>query len=173
MATDKPRIRPRISAHNHERLWLAVRRGCRSQSEIVDKALSLYFRTREEDERDAAFLRRLDLMTRHDHRHSRDLAVLQEAFALFVQYFFTVMPSINPDESKVRAAAGANHFQNFLDELSGRMRGGGRTIKNALEDVLVTDVDFFTQEELERLKSFDAASNENTKSNGKAAKHVS
>lgn len=162
MATTKPRIRPRISAHNHEKLLLAACRGCRSQSEIVDRGLSLYFQTTEEDERDAVFLRRLDLMTRHDHRHSRDLALVHETLALFIQYFFTVMPPIAPDETQVRAAQGATHFQNFLDELSGRIKGGGKTIKNALEDVLTTDEDFFTAEELERLKGFETkASNEN------------
>ena len=72
------------------------------------------------------------------------------------------MPSIAPDETQIRAAQGAAHFQNFLDELSGRIKGGGKTIKNALDDVLTTDEDFFTAEELERLKGFGKkASNEN------------
>ena len=169
MATSKPRIRPRISALNHEKLLLAVRRGCRSQSEIVDRGLSLYFRTTEEDERDAVFLRRLDLMTRHDHRHGRDIALIQETLALFIQYFFTVMPPMAPDEAQVRAAQGAIHFQHFLDELSARIQSGGKTIKNALDDVLTTDADFFTAEELERLKGFDQeASNENTPAPGKS-----
>ena len=162
MPSQKPRIRVRISSVNHIRLLTEVDHGRLSQAEIVDRALSRYFYETENEVRDASLLNRLTLMSRHDARLTRDLALVHETLALFVQYFFTVMPSIDPEDSRVRAAQGAGHFQHFLDELSVRMKGGGKTIKNALEDVLTTDKDFFTQEELARLKSLDdQASNEN------------
>lgn len=162
MPSQKPRIRVRISSVNHIRLLTEVDHGRLSQAEIVDRALSRYFYETENDVRDASLLNRLTLMSRHDARLTRDLALVHETLALFVQYFFTVMPSLDPEESGARAAQGAGHFQHFLDELSVRMKGGGKTIKNALEDVLTTDADFFTREELARLKGLDdKASNEN------------
>jgi len=94
-----------------------------SVPKILDEALRAYFDGEVQDSRNTALLQRLELMSRHDHRQSRDIAIVQEALALFVQYFFTITPD---------------------------MKGGGRNIKNALQDVLVTDADFFTAEELER-----------------------
>lgn len=155
MASLNPRIRTRLTPHNYDRLTVAVKRGSRSQAEIINRALTRYFREDENNARDAAILRRLDLMTRHDHRHTRDLNLALETISLFVHYFFTVMPEVSQVDQEARAALGVSHFNGFLDELTARMRGGGKTIKNALEDVLVTDTDFFTAEEIERLKSFD------------------
>jgi len=156
MASDRPRIRARISPFNHNRLILLARSGRHSQAQIVDKALTLYFRSNEEDARDDAFLRRLDLMTRHDYRHSQDLRVLSEGFTLFVRYFLTVMPRVKDADRGSRAAEGTQHFNVFIERLAEQMKGGGYTFKNALKDVLTTDEDFFTREELMALKNHDS-----------------
>ena len=94
-------------------------------------------------------------MTRHDFRHSQDLRLLTESFTLFIRYFLTVMPRVRDADRGARAAVGATHFNVFVERLAEQMKGGGATFKNALQDVLVTDKDFFTAEEIERLKTFD------------------
>jgi len=152
MPSLKPRIRARISPYNHNRLTLLVRQGRHSQAQIVDKALTHYFRSNEEDLRDDAFLRRLDLMTRHDLRHSQDLRVLTEGFTLFLRYFLTVMPRVKDAHKGARAAEGTGHFNVFIERLADQMKGGGYTFKNALKDVLTTDSDFFTREEIMAFK---------------------
>ncbi|WP_017930647.1 hypothetical protein [Robiginitomaculum antarcticum] len=152
MPSVKPRIRARISPYNHNRLTLLTRQSRHSQAQIVDKALTHYFRSNEDDVRDEAFLRRLDLMTRHDLRHSQDLRVLTEGFTLFMRYFLTVMPRVNDADRGSRASEGTQHFNVFVDRLADQMKGGGYTFKNALKDVLTTDNDFFTREEISRMK---------------------
>lgn len=152
MPSLKPRIRARISPYNHNRLLLLANQGRHSQAQIVDKALTHYFRSNQEDVRDEAFLRRLDLMTRHDFRHTQDLRLLTEGFTLFIRYFLTVMPRVNDSDRGARASEGTQHFNVFIDRLAEQMKGGGYTIKNALKDVLTTDDDFFTREEIARLK---------------------
>lgn len=150
MSDYRPRIRSRLSADIHERLILRAERPDMSVPKILDEALRAYFDGEVQDSRNTALLQRLELMSRHDHRQSRDIAIVQEALALFVQYFFTITPDLVPADQDVRAAKGVAHFNDYLTELSARMKGGGRNIKNALQDVLVTDADFFTAEELER-----------------------
>ncbi|MBL4869518.1 MAG: hypothetical protein JKX72_01055 [Robiginitomaculum sp.] len=158
MPSLNPRVRARISPYNHNRLTLLVRQGSRSQAGIIDRALTLYFRNNEEDIRDEAITRRLDLMTRHDFRHSQDLRLLTESFTLFIRYFLTVMPRVRDADRGVKAADGVAHFNVFVERLAEQMKGGGATFKNALQDVLVTDKDFFTAEEIVRLKKFDEVS---------------
>ena len=157
MSDYRPRIRSRLSQDVHERLMVRAARPDMSVPKILDEALRGYFDGKVHENRNTALLRRLELMSRHDHRQTRDIAVIQEALALFVQYFFTVMPDLLPGDKDARAAKGVAHFNDYLAELSSRMEGGGRNVKNALEDVLVTDTDFFTTEEIERFASFDRA----------------
>jgi len=159
MPSFKPRIRARISPYNHNRLTLLVRQGSRTQAGIVDRALTLYFRNNEEDIRDEAILRRLDLMTRHDFRHSQDLRLLTESFTLFIRYFLTVMPRVRDADRGAKAADGVTHFNVFVERLAEQMKAGGSTFKNALHDVLTTDKGFFTAEEIVRLKTLDAVPN--------------
>lgn len=156
MSDYRPRIRSRLSADIHERLILRAERPDMSVPKILDEALRAYFDGQVQDGRNTALLQRLELMSRHDHRQSRDIAIVQEALALFVQYFFTIMPDMVPADQDIRAAKGVAHFNDYLTELTARMKGGGKNIKNALQDVLVTDADFFTAEELERFGVADA-----------------
>ena len=162
MTVYRPRIRPRISADNYRRLHDAADRPGDSLSGIVDKALCSYFSYERDDRRDARLIRRLDLMTRHDYRHSRDLNMLTEAFSLFLRYFFSLAPDIKVSEQKRREAKGALHFNNFVDQLKAQIKFDGRTMKLALADVLATEDQYFTKEELQLLAKLD----------GKNLKHV-
>lgn len=155
MTVNRPRIRPRISAENHMRLHDAAKKPDASLSLIVDKALSSYFSYERDDRRDAKLIRRLDLMTRHDYRHSRDLNMLTEAFSLFLRYFFSLAPDIRESEQDRRQAKGALHFNNFVDQLKTQMKLDGRIMKLALSDVMATEDQYFTKEELEVLAKLD------------------
>lgn len=149
----RPRIHPRISQKNYERL-LAHTRGTQvSQSEISDQALSLYFSDEHVEAYETALLKRLDRGTHAMRRVERDVRLLTDAFTLYLQYFFTVIPDIPQSQSDVRAAQGVKHFHDFLDRYREFVKGGGANIKNAVEDLLVTDQSFFSQEDIERLKS--------------------
>ncbi len=89
-------------------------------------------------------------MARHDARHTRDLNLATETFSLFVLYYLTMTPELQDDDKQDLADEGVLKFKLFVNRLGGYMKGGGRTLFRALEDIMVGDEDFFTKEEIER-----------------------
>lgn len=79
--------------------------------------------------------------------------LISETLSLFMQYFFTMAPNQNAGDNDVRAVMGVKLLNQFIDQLGLKMKNGGKTFKNALEDVLVSDEDFFKLEEVALLKA--------------------
>jgi len=152
MASIKPRIRPRIYPMTHSRLLAYAQSTGKTQSEITDAALRHFFRNQDAEVQENALLRRLDHTTGQLGRVDRDVRLLTDAFTLYLQYFFTVIPDISPSQSDARAAQGVKHFHDFLDRYRDFVKSGGANIKNAVEDLLVTDQSFFSDEDIEKLK---------------------
>ena len=119
-----------------------------SQSKEINAALACYYSHERDDRRDSDIYDRLDLMLRHNHRHSRDMNLITETLSLFLQYFFTMAPNQNAGDNDLRAVMGVKLLNQFIDQLGLKMKNGGKTFKNALEDVLVTEDDFFRLEEI-------------------------
>ena len=142
------RVRGRITEENWRSLESASKRPGSSQSKEINAALACYYSHERDDRRDSDIYERLDLMLRHNHRHSRDLNLVTETLSLFLQYFFTMAPNQNAGDNDVRAVMGVKLLNQFIDQLGLKMKNGGKTFKNALEDVLVTDDDFFKLEEI-------------------------
>lgn len=147
------RIRGRITEENWKHLTNAAKRKGSSQSKEINKALACYYSHERDDRRDSDIYERLDLMLRHNHRHSRDMNLITETLSLFIQYFFTMAPNQNAGDVDVRKAMGVKLLNQFIDRLGLKMKNGGKTFKNALEDVLVTDEEFFKLEDLELLSA--------------------
>jgi len=124
------RIRGRITEENWRSLENASKAKGKSQSKEINAALACYYSHERDDRRDSDIYERLDLMLRHNHRHSRDMNL------------------INAGDNDVRAVMGVKLLNQFIDQLGLKMKNGGKTFKNALEDVLVTDDDFFKLEEV-------------------------
>lgn len=146
------RVRARISGQNAMFLDHRARQTGKSKSRIIDEALSASFSYEIDDERDARILERLDQMMRHNHRHSRDLNLHMESFSLFLQFFFTLSPEIPVIDQDARATRGVVLLNQYFDQLGAKMKSGGKTFKHALEDVLVSDEDFFRLDELKLLE---------------------
>lgn len=144
------RLRVRLSPSNFDKLSDAARKPKESRSLIIDRALKAYFSYELEDKRDANIIARLDLLSRHDARHTRDLNLVTETMSLFVLYYLTMTPEIQDADKQALADEGVLKFKLFVNRLGGYMKGGGRTLFRALEDILVGDEDFFTKEEIER-----------------------
>ena len=142
------RIRGRITEENWRSLENASKRKGSSQSKEINAALGCYYSHERDDRRDSDIYDRLDLMLRHNHRHSRDMNLVTEVLSLFIQYFFTMAPNQNAGDNDVRAVMGVKLLNQFIDQLGLKMKNGGKTFKNALEDVLVTEDDFFKLEEV-------------------------
>ena len=92
------------------------------------------------------------MMIRHNHRHSRDLNLHSESFALFVHFFFTMAPQMSAEDRDARAARGVGLMNQFIEKLGVKMKMGGKTFKQALSDILVSDQDFFRLDELKLLE---------------------
>ena len=144
------RLRVRVSPANYHKLADAARKPKETRSKIIDKALAAYFSYEVEDKRDEGIIARLDVLARHDARHTRDLNLATETFSLFVLYYLTMTPELQDDDKQDLADEGVLKFKLFVNRLGGYMRGGGRTLFRALEDIMVGDEDFFTKEEIER-----------------------
>jgi len=156
METLSYRVRARISEKNARHLEIQKRNTGITKSRIIDDALNARFSFELDDQRDARIIAQLNMMMRHDLRQARDLNFLMEVQALFLQYFFTLTPQPNVSNADVAAAKGVKGLNDFIDQLGGRMKSGGRTFKKALEDVLVSEEDFFKLEELELLRALSA-----------------
>ncbi len=150
------RIRGRVNEDNFQNLMAASRKKGKSQSKEINAALSCYYSNERDDMRDSRILARLDMMVRHNHRHSRDLNFITEIMALFLQYFFTMAPPQKASDMDVHAAKGVSFLNEFVDQLGLRMKDGGKTFKRALDDILVADEDFFKLDELALLKALSA-----------------
>lgn len=152
MPDAKPRIRARIPNDLWMMLKMAVQREGNSQSKIISAALASHFSYEIDDQRDAQILERMDLQTRNHHRLTRDMNLLTETVSLFLQYFFTMAPRVPESEKDARAAQGLVDYNQFIDRLGHSMSRGGKTLKTALDDVLISDADFFKMEEFELLQ---------------------
>ena len=147
------RVRARITPQNAMFLEHRARVTGKTKSCLINDALSASFSYEIDDERDAKILDRLDMMMRHNHRHSRDLNLQMESFSLFLQFFFTLSPEIPVVDSEARASRGVTVLNQYFDQLGARMKNGGKTFKHALSDILVSDDDFFRMDELKLLKT--------------------
>ena len=158
MTSLKPQIRARIRPKTYESLLVLSRVSGQSQSKITDTALRKFLRAQETEAQDNALLRRLDHTTRQLYRLDRDVKLLTDAFTLYLQYFFTVIPEIPGSQSEVRAAQGVKHLHDFMDQFRGFVESGGASIKNAVEDLLVTENAFYSEEDLRQLKESEGKS---------------
>ena len=149
----KRRVHPYISELNAARLQALGRRPDRSESSIVDEALTDYFERVANDERDAAIVRRLDRLTRQFDRLEQKDTVLGETLALFVRYFLMVTPQLPTSQLDAARARGDEQFDLFLEQLARDLQGGKRVLQRAVDDVLVSETAFFTEEDLDRLNN--------------------
>jgi hypothetical protein len=120
-------------------------------SDIVNDALRFWLSDEREEKRFSAVVRRLDRMSRLGELHSQKLAVQNEALALFVRYFLTVIPQVSEEKREAAKAQGAIRFEGYLKALREVLSEGSSGLLVSLQDILVEESDFFTADELDRL----------------------
>jgi hypothetical protein len=95
-----------------------------SRSSVVEAAVASFLSPDGADQREAAFTRRLDRLSRQIERLERDTGISVEALALFVRFWLTVTP---PPPSEAQAAAqakGRERYQDFVETLGRRLARG-------------------------------------------------
>ena len=84
-----------------------------SRSAIVEAAEASFLSPDGADQREAAFVRRLDRLSRQVQRLERDLGVTAETLALFVRFWLTITPPLPGD----RTVSVRPHFSRRPSEL--------------------------------------------------------
>lgn len=105
-----------------------------SRSLIAEAAIASFLTPDDSDRREAALVRRLDLLTRQGERLERDLVIATEAIALFIRFWLTVTPPLPESAQLAAQAKGRERFELFLESLGRRLAKGHSLLREASID---------------------------------------
>lgn len=113
---------------------LEKRKGT-TRSAIVEAALESFLSPDSADMQEAAFTRRLDRLSRQASRIERDLHIATETLALFVRFWLTITPPLDPDANTSAQVKGRERFEGFVEVLGQRLQSGNRFFNEIPEDI--------------------------------------
>ena len=149
----KPRLNVHVADELFDKVEIAAKRPGVTKAAVVEAALMGFFSKEFDDQRDGALIRRLDRMTRQYDRLERNLGITTETLALFIRFFLTVTPPLPNTDQDAARALGKERFDYFISQLGRRLAGGKNMIRDVLEEVSADEGDFFTQEEIDALRT--------------------
>jgi hypothetical protein len=104
------------------------------KSLVAEAAIASFLTPDDSDRREAAFARRLDLLTRQVERLERDLTIAVEALALFIRFWLTVTPPLPESAQSAAQAKGRERFDSFLETLGRRLAKGRSLLREVSMD---------------------------------------
>jgi hypothetical protein len=104
------------------------------RSLVAEAAIASFLTPDEGDRREAAFSRRLDLLTRQIDRLERDHMISAEALALFVRFWLTVTSSLPESAQADAQAKGDERYELFLEALGQRLAKGQSLLREVSTD---------------------------------------
>jgi len=104
------------------------------RSLVAEAAIASFLTPDEGDRREAAFSRRLDLLTRQIDRLERDHMISAEALALFVRFWLTVTSSLPESAQADAQAKGDERYELFLEALGQRLAKGQNLLREVSTD---------------------------------------
>jgi hypothetical protein len=107
-----------------------------SRSLIAEAAIASFLTPDDADRREAALVRRLDLLTRQGERLERDLLIATEAIALFIRFWLTVTPPLPESAQLAAQAKGRERFELFLETLGRRLAKGHSLLREVSIDMV-------------------------------------
>lgn len=113
---------------------LAARRKV-SKSAIVEAAVASFLSPDGPDQREAAFTRRLDRLTRQVERLERDQTITLEALGLFVRAWLTATPPLPDSAQAASQAKGRERYDSFVEALGRRLQSGRSLSKECTEEI--------------------------------------
>ncbi len=119
----------------------ARRRGV-SISQLTKAAL-ISFLDADEDKREALVLRRFDRLSRQMNKLERDLSVVTETLALFVQYELAIAPPVPVSDQAAVKAQARERFNQFISRVASRIAEGKSLINEVIEEITPAESDFF------------------------------
>lgn len=119
----------------------AKRRGV-SVSQLAQAAL-MAFLDADQDKREALVLRRFDRLSRQMTKLERDLSIVTETIALFIQYELAVAPPVPVSDQAAVKAQARERFNQFISRVAQRMAEGKSLINEVVDEITPTADDFF------------------------------
>jgi predicted transcriptional regulator len=114
---------------------LATRRRV-TRSAIIEAAVASFMSPDGPDRLEAALSRRLDRLTRQAERMERNIAIGNEAVALYVRLWLTNTAQLPEGQQAAANAKGRERYDRFIEALGRRLAKG-----RMLADEIVLDVD--------------------------------
>jgi hypothetical protein len=109
--------------------------GRKDQSRsIIAEAAIMSFLTPNAGQPEAAFARRLGLLSRQVERLERDLTIAVEALALFIRFWLTITPPLPESAQGAAQAKGHERFESFLEALGRRLAKGQSLLREVSID---------------------------------------
>ncbi len=119
----------------------AKRRGV-SMSQLAYTAL-VNFLDADQDKREALVLRRFDRLSRQIGKLDRDLSVVTETLALFIQYELAITPPVPVTDQAAAKAQARERFKHFVDRVAKRMVEGKSLVQDVIVEITPPAEDFF------------------------------
>lgn len=124
-------LRPRVPLDLARRLKSYAASTATTESAIAERALEQYLDGTSDH---TALMRRLDRIERQYVQTRRDLHILSEAFAAFVQLWYAYTPEL-PEEARARARrSSARRYEHFLQLVSERLGRGQPFLDDLAKD---------------------------------------
>lgn len=109
----------------------------------LTKAALISFLDADEDKREALVLRRFDRLSRQMAKLERDLSIVTETLALFVQYELAIAPPVPVSDQAAVKAQARERFSQFISRVARRIAEGKSLINEVVEEVTPSESDFF------------------------------
>ena len=112
----------------------ALRQGIH-RSQLVEAAVMAFLSPDALDRREAAFVRRLDRLSRQMERIERDLTIAIEVQAQFVRFWLSASPPIPADQQDAAKARGSSRYQGFIETLGRRLQRGDSLVREISKEI--------------------------------------
>lgn len=112
---------------------LAAHKGV-SKSAVIAAALASFLSPDGADQREAAFAKRLDRLSRQFDRLERDQSILIETVALYVRYFLTVSIPVPEGQQDAARAQGRARYTQFIEQLARHIQRGRSLVREVHEE---------------------------------------
>jgi hypothetical protein len=107
-----------------------------SRSAIVEAAVVSFLSPDGMDRQEAAFIRRLDRLSRQMQRLERDVGLTAETLALFIRFWLTITPPLPNDAQAAAQLKGRERFEGFVEALGRRLQKGQSFLREIPEDIV-------------------------------------
>jgi len=128
---NRTQIHPYIQPEVRKRLRIYAGRKGVSESAVAQSALIRYL---DDTNESALIIKRLDRLSRGLGRAQRDVEVLSEAFAIFVQLWLAHTPRLPDAERPAAERSALARFSQFLDHLAGKVASGRTFVREVSPD---------------------------------------